>query len=77
MRHHIWMHVGLVVAILGIVGLQALGVAVPIGIVYLVVLACPLMMVFMMIGMSHDHGGSEDGNAPDGGEHRHATRLTR
>jgi hypothetical protein len=57
MRRHRWMHVGLVAAILAIFGLSAFGVAIPTGVVYLVLLACPLMMVFMMFGMNHDHEG--------------------
>ena len=58
MRNHLWMHVGLVAAIAAIFGLSAVGVAVPTAVVYAVVLACPLMMVFMMFGMNHDHEGS-------------------
>ena len=55
MRRHLWMHVGLVVAVVGVLGLSALGVDIPIGVIYLVVLACPVMMIFMMFGMNHDH----------------------
>jgi hypothetical protein len=62
MRRHLWMHVGLVAAILALFGLSALGVAIPTGVVYLVLLACPLMMIFMMVGMNHDQ---EDGSGHD------------
>jgi hypothetical protein len=60
-----WMHVGLVVAIVGIVVLNALGVVVPTAVVYLVLLACPLMMVFMMFGMKHDRDGTGHESRPD------------
>lgn len=59
MRRHMWMHVGLLAAILAVFGLSALGVAIPNAVVYLIVLACPLMMVFMMVGMNHDHEGHD------------------
>lgn len=66
MRRHMWMHVGLLAAILAIFGLSALGVAIPTGVVYLVVLACPLMMVFMMFGMDHDHDKDHEGSGHQG-----------
>jgi len=56
------MHMGLLAAILAVVGLSALGVTIPTGVVYLVVLACPLMMVFMMFGMSHDKEDASHGS---------------
>jgi hypothetical protein len=56
------MHVGMLAAILVIFGLSALGVAIPQAVVYLVVLACPLMMVFMMFGMDHDHDHDDTGH---------------
>jgi len=54
MRGHMKMHLGLLAAITVIFGLQAIGVTVPAAVLYLVVLACPLMMIAMMRG--HDHG---------------------
>lgn len=63
MRRHLWMHGGLAVVIVGILGLKALGVAVPIGIVYLVLLACPFMMASMMLG-GHDHKPRDDREQP-------------
>lgn len=65
MRRHLWMHGGMAAAIVAIVGLRALGVAIPTGVVYLVVLACPLMMVSMMLGMNHE----DDANQPDPSGH--------
>lgn len=59
MRRHMWMHVGMLAAILAIFGLSALGVTIPSAVIYLVVLACPLMMVFMMFGMDHDHESAD------------------
>ncbi len=63
MRRHMWMHVGMLAAIVAIFGLSALGVAIPTGVVYLVLLACPLMMVFMMVGMKHD-GDADHSDQP-------------
>lgn len=69
MRHHMWMHVGLLAAIMVIFGLSALGVAIPTAVIYLVVLACPLMMVSMMLGKDHDHGSADPGS-PAGHDHQ-------
>jgi hypothetical protein len=66
MRNHTWMHAGLLTAILAVFGLGALGVAVPSAVIYLIVLACPLMMVFMMFGMNHGHEPDGPGGADDG-----------
>jgi hypothetical protein len=56
MRTHLWLHGVIAVAVLGVLGLSAFGVAVPTAVVLLIVLACPAMMVFMMLGMGgHDH----------------------
>ena len=73
MKSHLWMHVGLLAAIVSIFGLSALGVSIPVGVVYLVVLACPLMMVFMMRGMNHDHAspGERDGSTRVGSAEHH------
>jgi hypothetical protein len=60
------MHGGLLAAILVLFGLSALGVSIPTAAVYLVVLACPLMMVFMMFGMSHDRDDHDDHDASSG-----------
>jgi uncharacterized membrane protein len=59
MRHHLWMHAGLLAAILTVFGLSALGVTVPTAVVYLIVLACPLMMISMMFTHDHDHKAHE------------------
>ena len=40
--------------VLGIAGLPVLAY-----LPYLIFLACPLMMIFMMSSMGHDHGGSQ------------------
>jgi fatty acid desaturase len=56
-----------------IVGLAATGVSVTSLIVPLLVLACPVMMFFMMRGM---HGGTHGRSSPDRGEqqrHEHST----
>lgn len=72
MRRHMWMHVGLLAAILAIFGLGALGVTIPSAVIYLVVLACPLMMVFMMFGMDHDHDRTDTGHDSTVGHDRQA-----
>ena len=64
MRKHLWMHGGLAVGMLGVLGLGALGVAVPIGVIYAVLLACPLMMASMMLG-GHDHAERDHSPKPD------------
>lgn len=69
MRRHMWMHVGMLAAILAILGLSALGVAIPTGVVYLVVLACPLMMVLMMLGMNHDGDADQSGHVESEQQH--------
>jgi hypothetical protein len=51
-----------------IVGLAATGVSVTSLIVPLLVLACPVMMFFMMRGM---HGGAHGESSPDPAEKRH------
>jgi fatty acid desaturase len=51
-----------------IVGLVATGVSVTSLIVPLLVLACPVMMFFMMRGM---HGGTHGASSPDPPERRH------
>lgn len=67
MRHHLWMHAGLLAALVGVLTLSALGITIPIGVVFLVLLACPLMMILMMSG---DHGHGEH-QAPGPAEHAH------
>jgi uncharacterized membrane protein len=73
MRRHLWMHVGLIAVMAGVFGLRALGVTIPTAVIYLVVLACPLMMVSMMLGMDHDHdhdsADSADGGSSVGHDH--------
>ena len=61
MRRHLWIHVGMVAAIIAIFGLDALGVAVPVVVVYLVMLGCPLMMGYMMFGTKHGRGVTDHG----------------
>ena len=64
MRGHMKMHLALLAAITVIFGLQAIGVTVPTAVLYLVVLACPLMMITMMRGHDHRaHGAPEAGAA--------------
>lgn len=69
MRRHMWMHVGLLAAIAVLFGVSALGVTIPNAVVYLVVLACPAMMIFMMMGMGHDHDGEHRGSREDRDDH--------
>lgn len=59
MRKHLWMHGGLAAAMILILGLDAMGFAVPIVIVYAVLLFCPLMMASMVLG-GHVHGQKDD-----------------
>lgn len=54
MKHHTWIHIGLLIAVVAVLGSRAAGVGVPTAVIYLVVLACPLMMVLMMLGMRRD-----------------------
>jgi hypothetical protein len=65
MKGHLWMHVGLAAAVVAVLGLNVIGVAVPTAVVYLLVLACPVMMIVMMAGMSRDQTRS-----PSAGEGR-------
>ena len=65
MRKHLWMHGGLAATMILILGLDALGFAVPIVIVYAGLLFCPLMMASMMLG-GHDHGHNDDAAEVDG-----------
>lgn len=65
MRNHTWMHAGILGAILAVFGLGALGVAVPTAVIYLILLACPLMMVFMMFGMNHGEATAEGSGEPE------------
>jgi hypothetical protein len=58
-----------------VVGLVFAGVPVSTLLIGLVVLACPLMMVFMMGGMHGGHGGS-DQDTSGSGEHDHDHRPT-
>jgi hypothetical protein len=61
MKHHLWMHGGLAAAMLAVLGLSALGVAVPVLVVYSIMLACPLMMASMILGgHSHRAGDATD-----------------
>lgn len=64
MRRHMWIHIGLLIAVVAVLGSRAAGVGVPTAIVYLVVLACPLMMIVMMLGMqNHATGSGHDHNS--------------
>jgi DUF2933 family protein len=59
-----------------VVGLVALGVPASTLLVAALVLACPLMMVFMMSGMHSGHGGADQSierrsPAPEDHDHRH------
>ncbi len=67
MRNHSWMHAGIIAAILVVFGLGALGVTVPTAVIYLILLACPLMMVFMMFGMNHGDAPPQGSAGPKGG----------
>lgn len=73
MQRHLWMHGALIALVIGVFGLSALGVAIPSGIYFLVVLACPLMMMTMMGGMGHGgHAGHGDTSEPsDRSTHDH------
>lgn len=62
-RSHIRMHVGLLAAILALVMLRSAGVGVPTWAAYMVLLACPLMMVWMLFGMNQ---GSKAVSEADG-----------
>lgn len=65
MRNHMWMHTGILGAIVLVLGLGALGVAVPTAGIYLILLACPLMMIYMMFGMNHNDA-TPDGSGEAG-----------
>lgn len=54
-------------AVLGIAGLPVLSY-----LPFLIILACPLMMIFMMGSMGHDHSssGHDHGQAPIGADRR-------
>jgi Protein of unknown function (DUF2933) len=62
MGQHIRMHAVLAAALLLLLALRFAGVAIPTAVVYVVVLACPLMMVWMMLGR-HGHEREDDGRA--------------
>lgn len=74
MKRHMWMHISLLVAIVVVFGLSAVGVTVPSAVIYLVVLACPLMMVFMMVGMNHrdEPGSGHDHGTSSASPHDHS-----
>jgi choline-glycine betaine transporter len=76
MRSHIWMHGGLLAAIVAVVALNAAGFVVPSAFTYLIVVACPFMMVFMMVGMSHrqDQDGQADAGTGSDLEKRDVSR---
>ncbi|MBN9634569.1 MAG: hypothetical protein J0H22_04955 [Actinobacteria bacterium] len=56
-RHFLWYSAALAAAIVGAIALGAPPVTVLLG---LVVLACPVMMMFMMGHMGDDHGAGHD-----------------
>jgi hypothetical protein len=58
LRSHVWMHLGLLAAIAAVFVLTTVGVSVPTVVTYLIVAACPLMMIAMMVGMGAGHDGS-------------------
>ncbi|MBI2706659.1 MAG: DUF2933 domain-containing protein [Actinobacteria bacterium] len=66
------MHAGLLVALVGIVALSALGVTIPLAIVFLVLLACPLMMILMMSG-EHGHGENQ---VPPPADHAYPSKAS-
>lgn len=68
MRRHLWMHAGLLVAVLAVLGLDALGVAIPIAVVYLIALACPVMLITMLLGIGMGNG-SKRRSAPTRSHH--------
>ncbi len=72
MRNHTWMHAGILAAILAVIGLGWMGVTVPSGVIYLILLACPLMMIFMMFGMNHSHATPEGSADPENADASHS-----
>ena len=72
MKRQPWGLYAIALAIL-VVGLVALGVPASTLLVAALVLACPLMMIFMMHGM---HGGQESHGGPDRTTDDHNQRTT-
>ncbi len=58
---HAWWMVGLcLLPIAAIVAMAAFGVSLSNVLLFGVLLVCPLMHVFMMRGMGHNHGGTQE-----------------
>ncbi|HEY9594569.1 MAG TPA: DUF2933 domain-containing protein [Spirochaetia bacterium] len=75
-KHSWWMMLGCALPIIGIVLLPLFGVKLGGAFQVLLLLACPLSMVFMMMGMGHDHSRHDEDDT-DGHSHDHGERSMR